>query len=122
MANPGILIGVASVVISTTAHSFLKAGASDFPKLAGGLGWNNLAPMVTNPFIAYGVILHMLALLVWMAALSRLELSVAYPLLALGYPLVLVSSYFIFNEPLTLERIAGVFLIGAGVLLISSTA
>ena len=122
MSNTGLLIGVGSVVVSTFAHVCLKAGAANLPKSLEGIGPSMFAQLITNGYLMAGVALHGVALAIWMVALSKLDLSVAYPLMALGYPLVMIAAYFIFNEPLTLHKIAGVFLIGSGVLLISATA
>lgn len=56
----------------------------------------------------------------WVAALRRLPLSLAYPLLATAYPLIMLLSAFIFGEPISVGRILASLLIGSGVLLIGT--
>jgi multidrug transporter EmrE-like cation transporter len=55
-----------------------------------------------------------IAALAWMAAMTRLELSRAYPFVSLSFVLVLVSSAVFFDESLTAAKVLGVALILAG--------
>jgi multidrug transporter EmrE-like cation transporter len=59
------------------------------------------------------------AALCWMAAITKLELSIAYPFMGLTFLLVLFLSYFVFNEPLTLPKTAGCLLIIFGIIVSS---
>lgn len=56
---------------------------------------------------------------VWAIIIKRLKLSVAYPVLSLSFPLVLLVSFLIFGERVSLYNIIGAFTVVAGVLLIS---
>jgi len=55
-----------------------------------------------------------LASLAWMAALTKFRLSYAYPFMSLSFLLVLLFSYLLFKEPLTISKLAGVILIIIG--------
>jgi drug/metabolite transporter (DMT)-like permease len=55
----------------------------------------------------------------WLVILSRVELSYAYPLISIGYILVMILSKYLFNETLTGYRIAGTLLICGGVFMIT---
>ena len=55
-----------------------------------------------------------LASLAWMAAMTRFELSHAYPFMSLNFVIVLLLSGWLLSEPLTPQRLAGVALIVAG--------
>lgn len=57
--------------------------------------------------------------LLWVFLLRKLKLVLAYPLMSLGYILVLAVSFLLFNEPLTLGKIAGALLLMTGVSLVS---
>jgi multidrug transporter EmrE-like cation transporter len=52
----------------------------------------------------------------WMAAMTRLELSHAYPFMSLSFILVLVFSALLFNEPVTVPKIVGLVLISVGII------
>ncbi|WP_236575795.1 SMR family transporter [Paenibacillus sp. USDA918EY] len=73
----------------------------------------------TNSYVLLGVFLYGISALVWVLAIARLPLSVAYPMVALGYVLVCISSAFLFHEGFNMYKFAGIILIIAGVLCIS---
>lgn len=60
-----------------------------------------------------------LGLLFWMIVLTKVELSLAYPLLSINYVLILLGARYLFKEKIPLQRWLGVFviLVGIGVLL-----
>jgi len=73
----------------------------------------------SNMWVLTGFAFYFLSSLFWMIVLSKVDLSVAYPLLSMGYVFVLIASWVLFKEPVTLIRWAGVFVIMCGVTLIS---
>jgi len=72
-----------------------------------------------NPYVFMGFVFYFLSSLFWMVVLSKVELSVAYPLLSLGYIFVLLASWFLFREPVSPIRWLGVLVIICGVTLVS---
>lgn len=83
---------------------------ADWPGRIRFLGTLLAQPVVLSAFAAaFG------AALCWMLALSKLELSHAYPFVSLSFVAVLLLSALFFGEPLSLEKILGVVLIVAGV-------
>ena len=74
-----------------------------------------LVNLVLNPWVLSALAGGFLAALSWMAALTKFELSHAYPFMALSFAFVLVLSAAFFSEPITAAKVAGVMLIGAGV-------
>ena len=75
--------------------------------------------ILLNPFVIAGIIGFALSMLVWLYVLSRLELSIAYPFVALNYVLILFVSHFLLKETITPVKIMGVAVIVIGVYLIS---
>ena len=73
------------------------------------LGKSLLDPYVISSFAA-----AFLASLTWIAALTKFELSFAYPFMSLSFVFVLFLSYLLFNEPFTLNKLIGVVFIIAG--------
>ncbi|MGH9428782.1 MAG: 4-amino-4-deoxy-L-arabinose-phospho-UDP flippase [Terriglobia bacterium] len=67
-------------------------------------------------FIVYGV-----SAACWLWVLSRAQLSVAYPLLSLTFPIVVALSAILFSEAISTMRWAGVGVIVVGVSLLSRT-
>jgi drug/metabolite transporter (DMT)-like permease len=57
--------------------------------------------------------------LFWLGVISRVNLSFAYPLLALNYVLILVPSRLLLNETITPTKIAGAVIVVVGVIVIT---
>ena len=74
-----------------------------------------LAKLLVNPWVASALFGLFLAALAWMAALTRLDLSHAYPFTSLAFVLVLAASALFFHEPVTGPKIAGIALICIGI-------
>ena len=73
-----------------------------------------LANLLRDPWVLSALFGGFVAALAWMAALSKLELSRAYPFTALSFVMVLVLSGVLFGEQVTPAKIAGVALVIAG--------
>lgn len=121
--NAAFLV-VLAVVLNTGAQFLLKAGADKLAGLAqaGGtplqLGWAG----ATNLWVITGLACYVISFAVWIGVLAKLPVSVAYPLLSLGYVAGLLVSYWFFGETLTASKLGGVALILAGVYLLSRNA
>lgn len=70
--------------------------------------------LLLNPWIISALLAAFLASFFWMAAMTRLQLSHAYPFMGLTFVAVLLASGFFFQEPITTLKIAGVALIVLG--------
>lgn len=89
-------------------------GAGAFPADAADKLWF-LARLLVNPWIVSALAAMLLASLSWMAAMTKLDLSHAYPFTSLAFVLVMVASAFFFHEPVTGPKLAGVVLICLGI-------
>lgn len=69
-----------------------------------------------DPFVISGFASAFIASLFWMAALSKFDLSHAYPFMSLSFIIVLLSSIIIFGEAFTLGKVLGALLICAGII------
>lgn len=110
-----------SILMSSTAHVFLKKGM-----IAHSLKSTNADGIIcllwtvgTNPWILGGLFLHVSALVVWLWALSKVDISFAYPFLSLGYVLVGAMAWLWLGEELNLEKLRGMGIIIIGVLLLA---
>ncbi|MBA7671039.1 putative 4-amino-4-deoxy-L-arabinose-phosphoundecaprenol flippase subunit ArnF [subsurface metagenome] len=116
-----LLAVLVSVSLAVVGQLLLKIGMLRMGRFS--LNISTIVPQYTrillNPFIIAGIISFALSMLVWLYVLSRLELSVAYPFVALNYVLILFASHFLLKETITPVRIIGVAVIVIGVYLIS---
>jgi multidrug transporter EmrE-like cation transporter len=89
-------------------------GAGHLPEsLSGKVSF--MLVLFFDPWILSGIFSALLAALAWMAAMTKLDLSHAYPFTSLSFVLVLISSNLLFGEPITLAKVAGLVLIIAGI-------
>ena len=77
-----------------------------------------LIGLLFDPFVLTGLLAALLAGLSWMAAMTKLELSFAYPFISLSFVLVIVFSAFLFHETITTPKVLGMLLIIAGIIVI----
>jgi uncharacterized membrane protein len=73
-----------------------------------------LVLLLFDPFIFSGFFAGFLASLAWMAAMTKFELSHAYPFMSLNFVVVLCLSQWLLSEPMSLQRALGVGLIVCG--------
>jgi drug/metabolite transporter (DMT)-like permease len=113
-ALPIILL---SVLCSSTAHLLLKKGATALFETSGGA--TLVARALGNPWLWGGIALHAIALLTWVVALGKAELSFAYPFIALGFVLTALFAWLFMREVPSMERLAGMGLIMIGLVLVA---
>jgi multidrug transporter EmrE-like cation transporter len=115
---------VTGVLLNAAAQLLLKAGANRTGPLtleALALPANLRELFLSGPVFA-GIFCYVLSVGVWLVALTRVEVSVAYPMLSLGYVVNALAAWLLFGEALTLSRLAGILVILAGVYLLAGTA
>jgi drug/metabolite transporter (DMT)-like permease len=110
-----VVVGLVGSQLCVKAGLSRAGGVS----LAGaGEALGGVLRVLREPLFWSGVLLTGLASVVWLAALSRVSLSVAYPLLSLSYVLMLFAARWLYREPITWPKVAGVILICCGVALL----
>lgn len=75
--------------------------------------------VLTNQVLILAVICFVSSMLMWILVLRKMDLSVAYPMVSLGYVIVILLSYVFLKEPLYISKIIGTVLIVAGVMTIN---
>lgn len=109
-----IFVGVA---LNTIAQLCLKQGMSSLGGIslhvAGFLAM--LENVCTNVFVLGGLICYVLSFIVWLAVLSRVEVSLAYPMLSVGYIVTAFAGWYLWGEALTCSKMLGIGLICSGV-------
>jgi multidrug transporter EmrE-like cation transporter len=74
-----------------------------------------LARLFLNPWIVSGFVAALGAAVSWMAAMTKLPLSHAYPFTSLAFVLILLAGHYCFGESITPLKIAGVALVMLGI-------
>ncbi len=110
------------VALNAVAQLLLKAATRSSGVLiadAGGISWPAAAHLVRAPPLWAGLACYGVSVFLWVGALSRVPVSVAYPLLSIGYVVNAFAAAALFGEVLSVTKLAGIGLIIAGVLLLT---
>lgn len=75
-----------------------------------------MAKLFLDPWLISGFAAAFVASLFWMAAMTKFEISFAYPFMSLSFILVLILSIYIFGETFTWGKVLGLLLIVAGII------
>jgi multidrug transporter EmrE-like cation transporter len=115
---------ISGVLLNATAQLFLKAGTNATGVLSlDAQTWpSTLVRMATQLHFVLGGACYVVSLLVWILGLSRVPVSVAYPLLSIGYIVNAIAAHFLFGEGVNAVRWAGIGFIVIGVWLVARSA
>ncbi len=118
------LLMLLSVSFSALAQVSLKYGMS-LPSmqqaLAGGNWWAITQAIASDMSIIAGFILYGLSAVIWLFVLARLDLSVAYPFVAIGFVITMAVGCILFGEAFTLQKAVGTAVVGIGVYLVATS-
>ncbi|MFS8980944.1 EamA family transporter [Cupriavidus necator] len=109
------------VLLNAAAQLLLKAGVNAIGAITldrGTLLVTALRVLTQWPVLA-GLTLYVVSVGVWIVGLSRVDVSIAYPMLSLGYVVNALAAWYLFGEMIGPLRVAGILLILAGVFLIA---
>lgn len=116
-------------LILTIIVTFLLAVAQVLIKLGlnniGGLNINfktffsDLIPIISSHYLWLGFVTIVISSFLWMKVLSKVNLSIAYPLISISYIFGLIAAKFIFGETIPTIRWIGVGFIAIGITLIT---
>ena len=110
-----------NVILSVLGQVLLKQGMNQVGEISGS--FQQMAPKLIqalmNPFVIGGIGVYGSTTLIWLVVLSRIKLSVAYPMISLGYIFSILFSWLLFKEDVPKIRVLGAFVICIGVYLVS---
>jgi multidrug transporter EmrE-like cation transporter len=98
------------VLLNAGAQLLLKAGTNAEP-----LGLR----LAIEPHILAGLACYGVSVVVWVIALSKVPVSIAYPMLSIGYVVNAVAAYYLLGETVTPMRLAGIGVIIVGVFIVA---
>ena len=100
----------AGVLRNATAQLLLKAGTNAAP-----LGLR----LAIEPHILAGLACYVVSVVVWVVGLSKIPVSIAYPMLSVGYVVNAIAAYYLLGEAVTPMRFAGIGIIIVGVFIVA---
>jgi len=78
-----------------------------------------VANLLVNPWVLSGVVATFFAGVSWMLAMTKFEISYAYPWVSLNFVLMLLLGVVLFDETFTAAKVFGTLLVIAGVIVIA---
>jgi len=109
------------VLLNAAAQLLLKAGTNAVGRFEFTAA--NVLPvgmkLALEPHIAGGLACYVVSVAVWIVGLSRVPVSIAYPMLSVGYIVNALAAWYLFGESLTAQKLAGIAFIVCGVFLVA---
>ena len=110
-------------IVFTTASQLImrwQVSAAAPPESASRFDF--IVSMLLTPWVWAAILATFLAGLAWMLALTRFELTYAFPFTGVTFALILLAGAFLFGEHVGPARIAGTFLVLLGLIVIVRSA
>ena len=108
-----------SVSLAVVGQMLMKAGKRQFGTLVVSTLLTQIIPMFMNPYVFFGFAAFGLSSIFWLVVLSRMELSLVYPMVSIAYIAVAFLSVIFFKESVSVVRWLGIAIICLGVILVS---
>lgn len=118
-----LLLILSSVSLNAFAQLFIRKGMLKIGSVS--LAFDQLFNMVlavfTNIYLLAGMFSYGISIILWMVVLSKVNVSLAYPFLSIGYIITTVLAYLFFNEPITFQKVVGIIIICIGVFILTQS-
>ena len=112
---------ISSVSLNALAQVVLRKAMLLAPPLTPAAPVRLALQLLSNPFLWAGLCCYALSIGLWLAVLSKVQVSLAYPMLSIGYIIAAVLGSVFLHESLSSYRILGIGVICLGVIFISRT-
>ena len=119
IASIGLLLF--AVLSAAVGQVMLKHGMQIASSRAAHSGGSLALRAATSPWVLLGLVVFGVSAVAWLAALSRVPLSVAYPFNALGYLVILTASIVLLHERANVLTWVGTFMVVSGLLIVVLT-
>lgn len=121
MTRSILLAVLASVLLSSLAQVALKAGVKQpgvGEALAGQGAMAVVLSIASSPMVWVGLGIYGASTLLWLLVLARVDVSLAYPFVGLGFVVTMLLGWLVHGEALSPARIVGTLMIVAGVIVL----
>ena len=120
MTQITLLIIISGVLLNALAQLLLKAGTSSLGPLfaVGERHVTEITRIVLQPYILSGLVCYIVSVSLWIAALTKVPVSVAYPMLSIGYIVNAVAAHYVLGEELGVQKLVGIGVIVIGVFIV----
>lgn len=109
------LLGLMAIMLLSAGQTSLKYGLNAIGGVSLADGMAAFIKLFETPWVIVGFILYGLSSVIWLDVLSKLDFSLAFPMVGLTYVFTLLIGRFFFGETIGWERVLGVAFILFGV-------
>lgn len=112
---------LSGVLLNAIAQLLLKSGTN----VLGDINFHSgkIIQLAFKVFTEYhifaGIICYVVSLGLWIMVLSKLDVSIAYPMLSIGYVINAIAAWYLFGEVLSAQKLSGIFIIIVGVVFVA---
>jgi drug/metabolite transporter (DMT)-like permease len=111
---------LSAVTIGVTGQLFIKKGLNGLGSIDFSSGLvSSYTKILCSPWVFGGGLVYCFSLFLWIYALTKVDLSFAYPFVALSYVIIVLAAWLFLGEHISPLRLAGVLVVSFGVILIS---
>ncbi|MGZ5049993.1 MAG: SMR family transporter [Methylobacter sp.] len=105
------------VMLNAVAQLALKASVKEMGAIGLNLSSSATAffRLAGEPFLWTGLTCYGVSVIVWILALSRVDVSIAYPMLSMGYVVNALAAWYLFGEAMNPSRLIGIGIVLLGV-------
>ena len=116
MSFGNFLLILVGVLLNTVAQLCLKKGMmiiGNVPLDVGAI-MGMIPRVAVNLYVVSGMVCYVLSFGVWLIVLSKVDVSLAYPLLSIGYVATAIIGCYFMGEPLSIYKVLGIATICLG--------
>ena len=121
LASKSLFLILSSVSLNALAQVVLRKAMLLMPQPTARAPLQLALHFLSNPYLWAGLCCYTLSVGLWLAVLAKVQVSLAYPMLSIGYIIAAVLGALFLHESLSSPRLLGIGVICIGVVLISKT-
>ena len=94
----GIPLIIAAVLLGAIGQVVMKRGMQIYGQVSATSVWSQLIPILKTPQVSIGLACYAVSAVLWIAVVSNVDLSLAYPMVSLAYVFVFLASWLLLGE------------------------
>jgi drug/metabolite transporter (DMT)-like permease len=116
-----VILGLVASTLLSVGQTSLKIGLNHIGGVSLADGVVSLLKIFHTPWVIAAFVCYGISSILWLDVLSKLEFSMAFPMVASTYVFTLLIGHFLFQETVTLDRVLGMGLIVMGIFFVSKS-
>jgi len=123
MKSTALMFILSGVLLNAVAQLLLKAGTNRLGVISLDFqnAWPTFIAVASQWPIMAGMVCYGVSLVIWIMGLSRVDVTIAYPMLSIGYVINALGAYWLLGEAISMQRLIAIGVILVGVVLLYRT-